>query len=238
MKLTLAYLYYDLLNLYGENGNIKILKKQLENIGVKVNVVFLSIDDELDFNNYDFVYIGCGIESNQLIVLKHLLKYKNQIKEAIENGKLFLATGNAVELFGKHIINQNKKVECLNIFNYETKHEAFKITDESYFIDDNFKMPFIGFQNRIGVMKNIDYPWFKVIKGIGSMPNSNIEGVHYKNFYGTYLIGPLLVRNPHFLKFVIKQLIKYKNIKTKKINLAIETKAYHNFIDCFYKETK
>lgn len=238
MKLTLAYLYYDLLNLYGENGNIKILKSQLENQGIKLTIKFLSIDDDLNFNEYDFVYIGAGIETNQFIVLKHLIKYKNEISESIENGKIFLATGNSIELFGKHILHNNKKVKCLNIFSYETKHEIFKMTDESYFNTPEFKLPFIGFQNQVGAMKNIDYPWFEVMRGVGSHPNSKREGIHYKNFYGTYMIGPLLVRNPHFLKYIIKLIIQSKNpnFKLKKIDLAFENKAYNNFIDCFYKK--
>ena len=76
MSITIAHLYYDLLNLYGENGNVKIIKQQLEDQGIKVTVKFLTIDDELKFNDYDIVYIGMGTEENQLTCLKHLRKYK------------------------------------------------------------------------------------------------------------------------------------------------------------------
>ena len=87
MIITIGYLYYDLLNLYGENGNIKALKKQLEDQGINVTIKFLTIDDDLDFNKYDFVYIGAGTENNQKIALKHLIKYKNDIKKYIEDNK-------------------------------------------------------------------------------------------------------------------------------------------------------
>ncbi|MDD4643499.1 MAG: glutamine amidotransferase, partial [Bacilli bacterium] len=92
MKLTIAHLYYDLLNLYGENGNVKVLKKQLENQGINVTVKFVTVDDDLEFDKYDLVYIGAGTEQNQKIALNHLLKYKDNIKDMIENNKVFLVT--------------------------------------------------------------------------------------------------------------------------------------------------
>ena len=76
MEIKIAHLYYDLMNLYGENGNIKALKTQLEAQDVSVKLSLLTIDDELDFKEYDIVYIGAGTEENQKLVLKHLLKYK------------------------------------------------------------------------------------------------------------------------------------------------------------------
>ena len=104
--ITIAHLYYDLLNLYGESGNVKALKTALETAGIDVTVKLVTTDDTLNFSEYDFVYIGTGTEENQILALNHLLKYKEDIKKAINEGTFFLATGNAMELFGKYIINQ------------------------------------------------------------------------------------------------------------------------------------
>ncbi len=232
--MTIAYLYYDLLNLYGENGNVKVLKKQLENQDIDVTIKFLTVDDNLEFDKYDFVYIGAGTENNQKIALKHLLKYRDDIKNYIENNNLFLATGNSIELFGKHILDHNKKKwKTLNIFQYHTRVEDFRMVDDAFFKSNMFEEPFIGFQNQYGVISNIKQPFFEVINGVGSYPNSKIEGFNYKGFYGTYLLGPLLARNPHFLKFIVKQLIEGKNkkIDLEKMDLVLETKAHKNFIE-------
>ena len=119
MEIKIAHLYYDLMNLYGENGNIKALKTQLEAQDVSVKLSLLTIDDELDFKEYDIVYIGAGTEENQKLVLKHLLKYKEEIEIAIHQNKLFLITGNAIELFGRYILTADKKkIKALNIFPY------------------------------------------------------------------------------------------------------------------------
>ena len=117
MIIHIAHLYYDLMNLYGEIGNIKALKYSLENSGVKVQIDNLTINDNIDFNKYDILYIGMGTEDNQILVLNDILKYKEEIKEYIENNKFILATGNSIELFGKTI----NKIHALNIFEYTSK---------------------------------------------------------------------------------------------------------------------
>ena len=104
MKIVIANLYYDLLNLYGDSGNIKAIKKALESQKIKVEIINLSINDELDFEKYDFVYIGSGTEYNQTLVLNHIINYIDKITKYIENNKFFLVTGNSIELFGKYII--------------------------------------------------------------------------------------------------------------------------------------
>lgn len=237
MKITIVHLYYDLMNLYGESGNIKALKKQLEDQGIDVSIKFLTIDDELDFNNYDVVYMGMGTLENQKIVLKHLLKYKNDIKKYILDNKFFIATGNAYELFGKYIIDK-KKIKTLGIFNYTSKIEDFRMVDECIFKTDLIKNYVIGFQNQGSVIKDNKNHLFEVIKGIGSYPKSEYEGYHEYNFYGTYLIGPLLIRNPELLKYIVKKIINSKDpdFKFKRFNLKLENNAYNEFVNLKYKD--
>ena len=107
------------------------------------------------------------------------------------------------------------------------------MVDQAVFNMPLIKTKIIGFQNQSYTTKNIKNPLFEVIRGIGSYPNSEYEGVHYKNFYGTYLIGPLLVRNPNLLSYIVKELIKSKdeNFKFNKMNLYFENKAYNTFLD-------
>lgn len=239
MKIKIGYLYYDLLNLYGENGNIKILKQQLESMNIKIEIHFLTVGDKIDFNKFDLIYIGAGTEENQKIAIKDLMKYKNDLKSYIDNDKFLLATGNSIDLFGKYITDvDNKKTKCLNLFNYRVKHESFRMIDEAIFECSLINKPFIGFQNQFSIMQENKHTMFKVIKGIGSYPNSKKEGVLYKNFYGTYLLGPVLVRNPYFLEYLIKKLILSKdpNYKFKTFHLKEEKQAYETFIENFYKD--
>ena len=108
MTIKIAHLYYDVMNLYGENGNCRALKKFFEYQGVNTEIHFLTINDKINFNEYDCFYIGCGTENSQIIVLNDMLKRKNDIESAINSNKFFLLTGNSYELFGDYIIGSNK----------------------------------------------------------------------------------------------------------------------------------
>lgn len=238
MKITIAHLYYDLCNLYGESGNVKALKYQLESQGIDVTVKFLTVNDKLDFDSYDVVYMGMGTEENQKLALKHLLPYKKEIQKSIEKKKFFLFTGNAIELLGSSLLDlSGKKWKTLNIFSYESKEENFRMVDEALFTCSFLKKPILAFQNQGSVTKNIETPLFEVVSGIGSYPKSTTEGIHYKNFYGTYLIGPILVRNPEFLEYFVKEIISSKepNFKWKKFHLELEQNAYDLFLQNHYE---
>lgn len=239
MNIKVAHLYYDLMNLYGESGNVKALKMQLEGQGIKTAIKFLTIDDDLNFKDYDIVYIGSGTENNQKIVLNHLLKYKKDIENAIEKGVHFICTGNALELFGNVIEDvNNKKYTALGMFDFDVKQEEVRMVDEVLFKTDLINKYILGFQNQSGHIKSDILNLFDVVKGIGSYIGSKKEGIHYKNFYGTYVIGPILVRNPELLKYLVKEIINKnnKNFKFKKFNQKLEIEAYDNFMSRNYQE--
>lgn len=229
MTINIMHLYYDLLNLYGESGNTKILKKYFEEQGIKTKIHFVTLNDEINLDNIDIVYIGNGTSNNQALALKHLLNYKTEIKNYIENNGLFISTGNSLELFGTKIDN----TKALNIFDFNSINEDFRIVDEVIFKSDLIKDYIIGFQNQERVIQINDNHLFEVIKGTGDYPKSNFEGIKYKNFYGTHLIGPLLVRNPKLLEYICNKLIKEKNSKFKinKNSLNFQNKAYNRFIE-------
>lgn len=234
MKITILYLYYDILNLYGESGNMKALKQYLEALNIDVHIKFATLNDEINLKNVDMIYLGMGSENNQLLALKHLKKYKKEIKEYILNGNFVLATGNSLELFGK-AIDQEK---ALNIFSFSSKKVEYRIVDEALYKTNLLSSYILGFTNRNSILINNDNPLFNVIKGVGCEPNENIEGYHYKNFYGTYLIGPILIRNPEFLRYLVNELIKFKNpeFKIKRIKLKLEENAYNEFMKNYYSE--
>lgn len=235
MTINIMHLYYDLLNLYGESGNIKALKKYFEAQGIKTNIHFLTLTNDIKLDNIDIIYIGYGTKNNQSLALKHILKYKKEIKNFIDNNGYVISTGNSIELFGK-TIDKNK---ALNIFNYNSTDEGFRIVDEALYKTNLIENYIIGFQNQERTIKDIDdNHLFEVIKGTGSYPKSKYEGYSYKNFYGTYLIGPLLVRNPDLLEYICKKIIKEKNtnFKFKKIDLKLEKNAHLNFTNNYYKE--
>lgn len=213
--MKIAYLYYDFLNLYGESGNIKIISNVLKQNKIKNEILYLSLDDELDFNSYDLVYIASGTEDNQKIALEHLSKYKEEIKKYIESNKFMLVTGNSVDLFGEKIIS-DKEYEGLGIFDYNVIQDKRKM-EELYIGGNIINKKILGFINNNSYISEIKYPLF------------DNEGIKYNNFYATYILGPILVRNPEFLKYFLNNLTG----KKLKYDLKIETKAYNEFVKNF-----
>lgn len=220
--IKIAHLYYDLMNYYGEQGNVLALKTAIEYAGFKVNVKTLSVDDEIDFEKYDIFYMGMGTKRNQEIVRKDILKYKDKIENVIDK-KMFIMTGNSYELFGKKIDDKN----CLGVFNFESK-TTDRIVGEQIFKSDIIKETIIGFQNRFSSNNIKDDYLFEVIKGTGNDSESKVEGIHKNNFFGTYLLGPILIRNPYFKDALLKY-IGIDKVNTK----LVDYKAYHEYLKNF-----
>ena len=243
MEIRVAHLYYDLMNLYGENANIRALEKGFKDQETKVKIDLLSLGDKIDFNLYDIFYMGMGSEESQELVIKDILKHKEDIKNAIENNKYFFMTGNSFEIFGKSILKVNKEIiNTLGIFDYNTEQISSKrlknaaktrIVGEIRYKSNLIDKEIIGFQNRCGLITNNNSQLFEVIKGIGNNLDDKFEGFNYKNFYGTYVIGPLFIRNPHLLNYFIEKILKERNIKYNNIKNTPDIKAYEKYLENF-----
>ena len=214
MKITIGYLYNDLLNLYGDEGNIKALKYHLEEQDVKVEIKCMTIGDEKNFDDVDFLYIGCGTEHNILTALDDLKKDKDRIEKYLKDGKILLSTGNSVELFGNYLII-NKKIKALGIMDYVCMHQD-RIVKDVKVKTDLVEDEIIGFENHNG--KNI---------------SSNDDIFNEGTFYGTYIVGPILVRNPKLCSKLVHTLIdsKEKNFNYKEEDYEFEIEAYKKAVN-------
>lgn len=232
--IKIAHLYYDLLNLYGEQGNILALRNSFKNQNIDIQIDKLTINDKIDFKKYDLIYIGSGSDNNLYIALEDLKKHTKDIKKFIEDNKYLISTGNSYLLFGKYIEKEHKKFEGLNIFEYYAKEH------EKQFVSHSFMKylelsPIIGFQNRKYLVQNNNNHLFTVLDGNADNFKSSFEGFHYKNFFGTYLIGPLLIRNPHFTDLIVEDICKKHKYKYHIDLNTYEYKAYNEYLKNFYE---
>ncbi len=107
--IKIANIYDDLLNLYGDTGNAKALAYHLRETGEEVLLDKIKFGDEINFSEYNIIFIGSGTENNLKLALDDILQYKNDIMEYKSKGGFLVATGNSIELFGK---------SALEIFDY------------------------------------------------------------------------------------------------------------------------
>ncbi len=213
MKIKLLHLYYDIMNLYGENGNVRMLKRRLEDQGLEVEVVQKTITDNIYFMSYDVIYCGAGIESNRNACLKHLLKYRNELKDAFNAGKVMLFTGNSFEMLGLSLTDpEQNEFEGIGLFSFKTKEQRKdRYTGDVIMRSELFDKPFVGFINKCSALEGLENPLFTVEKVIGTVKDE-AEGVHKNNFFGTQLTGPILVKNPHFAEYITKLILKNKKV--------------------------
>ncbi len=229
MKLKLGYFYHDLLNLYGDSGNIKALDWHLREQGIETTIDYLSLEDPKDIESYDFIYMGSGIERYLVLALKDAMKYKAGFKAAIENGVYILATGNSFEIFGSEIRMPSRSYPGLGLLSFATEYKTRTVHDLILPYRDH---PLVGFENHSGsTVDNEETPFLST--------ESRTEGVVKNHFTGTYTIGPLLVRNPYICESLVHDLILQKDPKFhfRKADYTVERKAYSASLN-FMKDAK
>ena len=176
--IKIAYLYRDLLNLYGESGNIIAIERALKTLNIEYSVDELSIDDNIALSNYDFVYIGSGTEENIKIVSEDIIKYKDDIKEYINDEKVMLVTGNSIVLFANSLKDESDGIifNGLGVINSDARVSNKRIVCESLFKSEGLRDDIIGFQNRGYYLDelNDDDKLFDVVSGVGVNKNLNI----------------------------------------------------------------
>ncbi|MCL2322885.1 MAG: glutamine amidotransferase [Oscillospiraceae bacterium] len=222
MNLTICHLYPDLLNSYGDIGNIEVLKYRTSLRNVDVTVVNHLIGDSLDINNYDIIFFGGGQDYEESIAAKDLKGSKRDLlKEYIESNKCFISVCGGYQLLGDYYTTPNdEKLPGLEILPLYTDGGKVRFTGDIVIKNDEYDEIYVGFENHAGRTylygDNIS-PLGKVIEGFGNNGIDLTEGCIYKNTIGTYMHGPLLTKNYEIADRMIKTALamKYKDIEFK-----------------------
>ena len=256
-SIKILYLYPDMLELYGDYGNIQVLKYRIESRGYKAIIDRYSIGDATpDFNNYDIVFAGGGADNEQSILAEDLVKYKENIKEAVNNGVFFLLICGAYQLFGKYykgvegniipglevfdyytVANPDRKKRCIgNIVIDANLKSSNNDTDSS---ESKTKTKVIGFENHGGQTFDISNSFGNVLFGNGNKFGDAEEGFFNNNVIATYLHGPLLSKNPELCDYIIKYCLDRKyneNVVLESLNDEFENLCREQLLNRFLKK--
>ena len=203
MEVKLLHIYGDVMNLYGEYANVAILARCLTDLGHSVSVDTLSLYEEKDISAYDFYFMGAGTERKQKLALSQLLGYREVLRRACDAGKVMLFTGNSFELLGKRITDaEGTAFDALCIADFETVEGKRRITGDVLATFDEFDEPIVGFMNKCSKTTGVETPLFTVKMGFGNESEKGAEGFRKNNCFGTHLTGPVLVKNPQFLRLI------------------------------------
>lgn len=225
--MKILHLYHDIMNLYGEYANVSALTRLLQHMGTEVTVDKRSLQDTVDLSEYDFVYVGSGTERNQKVVLEHLRSMKEALTDYIEQDKVILMTGNAFEMLGSSITDSSgKATQGLGLFPFTvTEQNKTRVTGDAIFSTDCCEHKLVGFINKCSTISGIETPLFTVEMGIGNQDNDTKEGIHYRRFFGTHLTGPILIKNPYFLIYIVS-LLAGEDTPVPADSLSYETAGY------------
>lgn len=238
MIIKIAHLYPDLLNLYGDSGNVICLQKRLMWRNIECKTDLLYADSYFDLNNYDIIFIGGGQDFEQRLVLKSLSKgVADNLHSAIENEVCVLAVCGGFQLLGKYY--QTNKGDVLNftgILDFYTVGKSKRLIG-NYIFKTEEKIRIMGFENHSGrtyLSKNLK-PLGKVLMGCGNNGKDGTEGVRYKNTFGTYCHGPILPKNPDFADLIIENALlrKYGKAELSPIDNTLEIIARKQVRDLY-----
>lgn len=209
--MKLYHLFPDLMNLYGDYGNLVVLKKALEDAGEIAEIVPVHPGDEFDLAGGDFLYMGPGAEPARDRALTLLRPYLDPLHAALLTRQVpALFTGNAWSLLGAVITPAGgDPVEGLGIFPYTTTETRDRSTGDAIAEPAAQGLPArpaVGFLNRCDKVEGVETPLFTLTMGKGNDGSSPAEGFRQGSFYATHLTGPLLVKNPHLLNFFVSLL--------------------------------
>ena len=230
MELNICHLYPDLLNVYGDVGNILVLKHRAEARDIKVNISNISLNDNFKAEDYDIVFFGGGQDYEQVIVSEDLMKNKkDELVKYIEDNKVFIAICGGYQLLGKYYAAPNgDRIEGLGILDIYTEGGDSRFIGNTVIFNEEFNETYVGFENHSGrTYVNGLKPLGKCIHGYGNNGSDSSEGCIYKNTFCTYFHGSLLSKNPELADRFIKTALanKYTDVKLSPIDDSFELKA-------------
>ena len=216
MELKICHMYPDVLNLYGDRGNVMCMTKRLQWRGIEASVSKLPIGAGKSLSGFDLVFIGGGQDFEQQVLLEDLHRGKDrEIISAIEDGVTFLTICGGFQMLGSYYETYDgKRCDFIGALDLCTIGSKTRMIGNYKFRcgPDAGGSVVVGFENHSGKTRlgSGVSPLGTVLAGYGNNGEDKTEGVHYKNVFGTYSHGPLLPKNPEFCDFLLKTALERK----------------------------
>lgn len=210
--IKILHLFPDLLNLYGDKGNLAALEKRLTWRGINATTQNVTMQDSnFDLADTDIVFLGGGSDREQEVVVKLLSNKKDMLKQYVEDGGVLLATCGGFEMLGEFYYSSGAKAEGLGILSIHAEPAEKRFISDVIVKTELTEQSICGFENHAGCIDIGDYaPLGKVVYGGGNDKKSGNEGLVYKNLIATYLHGPLLPKNPQLCDAILCRALKKK----------------------------
>ena len=208
MKLRICHLYGNLMNTYGDNGNLLMLQHRAKKLGYEVETTLISLEEDFNPDDFDIVMFGGGQDYEQTVVAKDLQNKKDALIQYIEDDGVVVAICGGFQLLGRYYVNASgERLNGISAIDVCTNGQfPNRLIGDVEIVNEEFGETYLGYENHIGrtyLGKNMK-PLGKVVKGYGNNEEDHVEGCHYKNVFCSYFHGPILVRNQHLADRIIE----------------------------------
>ena len=208
MKLRVCHLYGNLMNTYGDNGNLLMLQHRAKKLGYEVETTLISLEEDFTPDDFDIVMFGGGQDFEQTVVAKDLQNKKEALIQYIEDNGVVVAICGGFQLLGRYYVNASgERLNGISAIDVCTNGQfPSRLIGDIEIFNEEFGETYLGYENHIGrtyLGKNMK-PLGKVVKGFGNNEEDHVEGCHYKNVFCSYFHGPILVRNLHLADRIIE----------------------------------
>lgn len=233
-KIRILNLYGEALDLNGDGKNVSAFEKRLAEMGYEYETDTLGVGDEIDFSAYDAVFMTHGKPHNVSAISADFLRYKKDVEDYIESGRVFVATGSSNMLFGKSFsMLDGKTYEGIGFFDFTSEEfDSLYVTDAVLAPEFAPDEKMFGIYYRCESVSDSDPAkegLFRVIKAdSGKGAVYGYEGKRRKNLFATWCLGPVLVRNPLMMKEVLHCLLGENYRET---DFSLEEKAVKMVIE-------
>lgn len=234
MELNICHLYPDVLNLYGDRGNILCMTRRLRWRGIDVTTQGVSIGEQLDASKYDLIFIGGGQDFEQEVLLQDLAgKKTEELRAAIEDGVTVLAICGGYQMLGHYYETwDGQKCAFTGAVDLYTVGSRQRMIGNYMFTCDELGTPVVGFENHSGktYLGGGVKPMGTVLAGFGNNGEDGSEGARYKNVFATYSHGCLLPKNPALCDHILKTALtrKFGSCELPPLDDALETAAHES----------
>ena len=208
MKLRICHLYGNLMNTYGDNGNLLMLQHRAKKLGYEVETTLISLEEDFNAEDFDIVMFGGGQDFEQTVVARDLQNKKESLIQYIEDNGVVVAICGGFQLLGRYYVNASgERLNGISAIDVCTNGQfPSRLIGDIEIFNEEFGETYLGYENHIGrtyLGKNMK-PLGKVVKGFGNNEEDHVEGCHYKNVFCSYFHGPILVRNQHLADRIIE----------------------------------
>ena len=214
--LMLVHLYPREMNIYGDTGNVLVLRRRLEWRGLPVDVVPVSVGDPLP-TGADILLGGGGQDAAQGEIGADFASRGAELRAMADDGVVMLTICGSYQMLGHEFVTQEGvRIAGTGVLDVTTQGQATRLIGNNH-VDTPDAGRLVGYENHSGLttLGPDVRPLGRTPAGRGNNGRDGTEGAVRDNVIGTYLHGPVLAKSPRFADDLLRRALARRGADTE-----------------------